>query len=251
MSGEPSRRSLLAAIVAGLASGSTAVAAHAMLSGTVVFRERMALPPDALAEVTLVDVSRADAPAEVIARTVVKAGPGSPIPWRLDFDQARILPGRSYALQARISDGERLLFINETHHAVLAGGTDITEIRVERVGAGQAEAPSPTGSWLAEDIKGGGVIDDLQSVLEIDGTGQVSGTGGCNRIMGQAKITGTAISFGQMASTMMACPQATMDQERKFIAALEESRSFQLVPEQGKLILLDADGKPTMQLAAM
>jgi putative lipoprotein len=226
------------------------MAAETVLSGTVVYRERMALPPDAVVEVKLVDVSRADAPAEVIAQTQLQAGPGVPIPWQLSFDRARILPGRSYALQARIADGDRLLFINTTRHAIFAGGTANTEIRVQHV-AGQTEALSPAGRWLAEDIRGGGVIDYLQSVLEIDQAGKVSGTGGCNGIMGQATVKGTAISFGRLASTMMACTPAAMDQERKFIAALEDSRSFELIPQERKLILLDADGKLAMRLAAM
>ena len=59
------------------------------------------------------------------------------------------------------------------------------------VPAGAAVAASPTspaGRWLAEDIRGGGVIDRLQSVLEIAGDGRISGTGGCNRIMGKARM---------------------------------------------------------------
>lgn len=107
---------------------------------------------------------------------------------------------------------------------------------------------SPAGRWLAEDIQGGGVIDDLQSVLELTADGQVSGTGGCNRMAGQATIDGSSIAFGPLAATKMACAPAAMDQEGKFFAALDEVRGWQVDEAQGKLILLDASGSAILVL---
>ena len=56
------------AIVVGLIAN-TAMAQS--IQGTATYRERMALPPSAVFEATLEDVSRVDAPAETIARTRV------------------------------------------------------------------------------------------------------------------------------------------------------------------------------------
>ena len=39
------------------------------IAGTVTYRERMMIPPDAVATVTLEDVARADAKAELFARS--------------------------------------------------------------------------------------------------------------------------------------------------------------------------------------
>ena len=128
-----SRRSLIA--LAGTAIIFPAAHANAqttMLMGTVNYRERMALPESASVLVQLVDVSKADAPAEVIAEHRITGATGSPIPYRLQFDQSRIKLGRSYALQARISDGDRLLFINTARHVVFAGGRNNTRILVQR-----------------------------------------------------------------------------------------------------------------------
>lgn len=111
-----------------------------------------------------------------------------------------------------------------------------------------SEAASPAGRWLVEDIQGGGVIDDLQSVLELTADGQVSGTGGCNRMSGRATIDGSAIAFGPLAATKMACAEAVMDQEAKFFAALDEARSWRVDEAQDKLILLDASGKTVLVL---
>jgi putative lipoprotein len=112
-------------------------------------------------------------------------------------------------------------------------------------------AASPTGRWLAEDIAGGGVIDRLQTVLEIAGDGRISGTSGCNRIAGKARVEGIRISFGSIASTRMACSPAVMDQERKFLAALEKVRRWHVDPARGKLALLGARGKPLVVFSRM
>ena len=47
------------------------------VSGTASYRERMALPPEAVFEATLEDVSKADAPVEVIGQVRIEA-PGNP-----------------------------------------------------------------------------------------------------------------------------------------------------------------------------
>ncbi len=121
-------------------------------------------------------------------------------------------------------------------------------------GAAAMEGPSaagPAGKWLAEDIRGGGVIDRLQTVLEIAVDGAVTGTGGCNRMTGRATVSGEKIIFGSMASTRMACPPAVMDQERKFFDALRDARTWRRDPTRRKLTLLDAEGRPVIVLAQM
>lgn len=130
-----SRRGMIALAGAALVlPAASATAQNTILMGTVNYRERMALPANATVLVQLVDVSKADAPAEVIAEDRVTGTTASPVSYRLQFDQSRIKLGRSYALQARISDGDRLLFINTTRHAVFAGGRNNTRILVQRTG---------------------------------------------------------------------------------------------------------------------
>jgi putative lipoprotein len=83
-------------------------------------------------------------------------------------------------------------------------------------------------SWLAEDIQGGGVIDNAQSTLAIAAGGTVTGSGGCNRLFGAAIIAGDQLTFEGIGSTRMACAPAVMDQERKFLDALTATRTFRL-----------------------
>lgn len=247
-----SRRKLLGLAAAAIVvPSSLALAAAKTLRGSVSYRERIALPPHAVLEVRLLDVSLADAPATTIAVTRVKTRHRLPIPYRLRFDDGRIKPGRSYALQARITVNGRLWFITTTRHSVFTGKPDETDIRVERVKSGKPEASDPSGRWLAESIRGHGIIDNLQTVIEIASDGKITGSGGCNRIAGKAAISGERITFGPMISTKMACAPAVMDQESKFLAALGDVRRFEVDRERGKLVLFNANSRPVLVMARM
>lgn len=114
-----------------------------------------------------------------------------------------------------------------------------------------AAPTTPTGKWLAEDIDGGGVIDRLQTTLEIRDDGIVTGMGGCNRYAGSANFSGGTIKFLPMASTRMACSAAVMRQESKFHAALEKVESWRIDEQQRKLFLLDGGGFDLMRFSRM
>lgn len=137
----------------------------------------------------------------------------------------------------------------------LAGATLLTGIAIASADAPEtpeiaAPEPSPAGNWLAEDILGGGVLDNAQTTIEIAADGTVSGNGGCNRFSGKATIDAEKITFGALASTRMACAEALMNQETKFHDALTRAASFRLEAAGDKLVFLDASGEPLVRLAA-
>lgn len=94
------------------------------LSGTVTYRQRIALPPDAVIDVSLVDVAKMDAPSRTIGSVRVPAqGRQVPIPFELRYDADRSSAPSEYAVQARIEDGQgRLLFITDTRNPLPASG---------------------------------------------------------------------------------------------------------------------------------
>ncbi len=98
----------------------------ATLSGTVSYRERIALSDTAVVEITLQDVSRADAPAVDLARHRITRPGQVPIPFELGYDPADIDERMSYSLRARITDQGKLLFINDTATPVLTRGAGNT-----------------------------------------------------------------------------------------------------------------------------
>lgn len=245
-----SRRALAGLLLAAAVPATPALAAPRVLRGTVAYRERMALPPGAIVEVKLLDVSLADAPSRTIAETRV-SGRRIPAPWTLRYDSRRIEPRRSYALQARILDGDQLLFITTERHSVFTGGPDNTDIWVQRASGDDrppAAAPSPIGSWRLTSLGGKDVPGSIATTLELAAGGKVSGRGGCNGFGGNATLKGRAIRFSRMVSTMMACAPDAMAQERGFLDGLAKVRRWDIHRGSGLLALLDGRGRPVMML---
>ena len=90
------------------------------VTGSVTYRERIALPPTAVVTVWLVDVSLADAPSVLIAEQVIHTeGRQVPFEFALAYDASRIQPSHTYAVQVRIEDGGKLLFISDTMNPVI------------------------------------------------------------------------------------------------------------------------------------
>lgn len=118
--------------------GGEVVTMDNVVSGTVTYRQRSALPPGAMLSVTIIDVSRADAPSTVIAeQRVPTAGKQVPIPFDLAYDRAKIQERNRYAVRAEIRDGDRLLFTTDTSVPVITQGNPRNiEITVVPVGAG-------------------------------------------------------------------------------------------------------------------
>jgi uncharacterized lipoprotein YbaY len=98
-------------------------AARTAVTGTVTYRQRSALPPQAVIEVKLLDVSRADAPAiEIASQTIQANGRQVPFAFELPYDPAQIDPRFNYAVQARITVDGQLKFITTERFAVITQG---------------------------------------------------------------------------------------------------------------------------------
>jgi len=79
--------------------------------------------------------------------------------------------------------------------------------------------------------------------------GQVSGSGGCNRITGSYQRTGSSMKIGPLASTRRACVDATRTQvETSFLAALQGSTHYSIVGSE--LMLIDGGGQTLAKLSS-
>lgn len=107
-----------------------AAAEQATLEGSVWYRQRSALPEGAVVEVSLLDVSRADAPASVLAKTRIEAVRQVPVAFSLTYSPGQIQPTHSYAVQARILLDDRLLFISTERYAVLTRDAPSSGVQV-------------------------------------------------------------------------------------------------------------------------
>lgn len=246
------------ALLGALAAGGISMAATDVIRGSVTYRERMALPPGASLEVELIDVSKADAPAVVIASDVQPVVRQVPIPFTLVYDPAAIDPKNSYALTARLSlDGATLFRSTATTPVLTQGAGDTPEILlVQSAPADTTEAPAPAApeaqvealtdpallaaTWIAEEINGAPSAEKVVSWMKLTAEGRAQGQGGCNSFSGSYKLDGGTLSFGPVASTRRACPETQMSQEDRFFATLGAVKSGRI--EDGKLVLTDLEG---------
>lgn len=94
------------------------------VTGSISYRERIALPPTAQVEITLADVSLMDAPSKTLARQSFTAdGRQVPFAFTMTVDQRPLDPRHSYAVSARITDATgKLMFITDTRNSVAFDG---------------------------------------------------------------------------------------------------------------------------------
>jgi putative lipoprotein len=99
----------------------------AKVTGFVSYENNDDLSPTAVLTVKLVDVSRADAPADVIAQQVIQTnGLQVPIAYEVDYDPAKIDPSHRYAIQARIDDQGSVQYTSDRVYPVLTQGAKNT-----------------------------------------------------------------------------------------------------------------------------
>ena len=111
------------------------------LEGTATYRERIALPPDAVFEAELQDVSRADAPATVLGRAAIGPAGQPPFRFEITYDDAAVQPRRRYVVRASVRHQGRLLFTTDRAYPVLGGGPD-APLRLVLVSASTGRRPA-------------------------------------------------------------------------------------------------------------
>ena len=116
----------------------------ATVTGTITYRERIALTPDAVVEVKLLDVSRADAPAITIGEQIIENPGQVPIAFEIEYNPTDIDERFTYAIGARITESGELAFINDTRHSVITrdNPTHVDMVLV-RVGDTPSEPATP------------------------------------------------------------------------------------------------------------
>jgi putative lipoprotein len=118
-------------------SGSRPPRREAALHGTVTYRERVALPPEARVEIQLLDATRDDAPSALVAERLLEAPGQVPIAFTLPYDPRSIDANRTYTLRVRVRVGEDLWFASPFDLRVLtAGNPSQVEVLLDRVSAG-------------------------------------------------------------------------------------------------------------------
>ena len=221
----------------------------AAVTGSASYRQRIAIPPTALLHVRLEDVSRQDAPAELIAEcTVAAEGRQVPLPFRLEYDPARIDASHRYGVRASLSDKGRLLFTTDTAHLVITGSAprDVTimlvpaaETDTSAATAQQSDASLVNTYWKLLEVGGHATLvgDNRQEphmILQIEEQ-RLAGSSGCNRLIGTYEVTGDQLRLSPAGMTMMMCPDELMQQERALTKALQDTSTYRITGQSLEL----------------
>jgi len=114
-------------------------------------------------------------------------------------------------------------------------GAELSECRLIR-----PEADITQGVWSISAIEDRPTLFPSRTELVFYPDGRMSASVGCNRLIGGYRRHGGILSFGRLASTMMACPEGIREQEQKFNAVLPRVDQFVLDAEAGRLTLYAA-----------
>lgn len=231
------------------------------ITGTIFYLPRIALPPNAVIEVSLVDVSRADAPAITLSSMKMSSGDRQvPFSFELLYDAGQIDARYTYAIQSRITVDGELQFINTSQFPVITNGNPTeVQVQVDPVDspANQTEANETqmenrlVGTvWQLEQIQYNN--DTLieanppsDYTLEFMGDGQISIRTDCNQALGSFTEDGSSVSIDLGPTTLAACGPESVDSE--YLQALN-SAGIYFFQDEKLFIDLQAD-TGTMQFS--
>ncbi len=204
----------------------------AILTGTVAYRERIALPKNALITIMLQDVSKMDTATETIAETTITTeGQQVPIEFSLEYDTNKIIPENTYSLSTKITVDDELLWINAGQTQVITKGNPVENIAIMLTKASE-KVSTEQGTTISVPLEGtpfkvvaynGKLAPTEGDYTVIFNKGQVQAKF-CNSINGEYVYKDYIITAPTMMSTLMFCesPEGLMDIEQLFGKMLSE-----------------------------
>ncbi|MEM7178337.1 MAG: META domain-containing protein [Pseudomonadota bacterium] len=245
-------RTIVFSLLAVFTLSGPALAEFRSVSGTATYLERIAVPPEAVVQVTLVGPSDNGAPARPLASIIVDPQGRVPVNFVLGYDRKMVRPGRTYMIEAALIVRGEPRFRGSVAAPVLTPGAhDAVTVVMRRSppqDAGTETAhQSILGEWEVFEIFGQPIEGGRVPALSIAQDGGVAGTGSCNRFNGRAQTGSGTIAFGPVAATQMACPDPLGTQERAFFDALSRVAGFEV--HQRSIAMTDDSGAVLLRLA--
>ncbi len=218
---------------------STAIEVTAMksLDVNVIYLDRRMLPPNAVLEVTLEDISKADAIADVISAHSLTDIGTPPYAVNIEYDASKITDRRRYSLRATIKVADKLVFTSTTSIDPFAEDqSNPIEIKLDRVArtmsAGsdnKANAEFTNTYWKlmslgASPVMLGAGDKELFIQFVADKT-IIKGFSGCNNFTGSFEVNQGKLTMGPVAGTRKMCMEG-MEQEQAFLKSIGEFASY-------------------------
>lgn len=216
---------------------------NATIKGVVSYRERIALPDNAILTVQLQDTAKADAPATVIAEDSMTLTSSMPWNFELTYDKLALQEQGRYTLSARIEVAGQLRFINTS--SIAAFGSE-QPIRILLSSVSQSATYNQdmlqAHSWMLTELNGDAFKatneEQVEDILFLADEQRSAGFSGCNNFSAGYTLSETELSFQAMISTMMAC--AENNAEGAYLEALAKVVAYNI--NNTSLMMMDAQG---------
>ncbi|EYB68728.1 hypothetical protein DEIPH_ctg017orf0065 [Deinococcus phoenicis] len=177
-----------------------------------------------------------------ILRFMTLAATRRACPDRMDGLEARFVNLMGQVNRYRLSGNTLTLFAGSRDRLVFTSGGAAASLP-SRPPARPETNVNLDGTWT---LTGGTALRPVPGsvpALTFAG-GRVSGTGGCNRLMGTVQAGGDTLTFGALATTRMACAPAVNAQEGTFLAFL--ARPALRASVQGQVLTLTGANGQTL-----
>ena len=214
-------------------SPQAAAATQPMVTGNVVYMQKIALPPNAAIEIKLQDITAV--PPKTIAETVFgAAGQQVPIAFQLTYNPANINQAHTYQVLANISvNGKRMFVTNTPLHVITQGSPSKVSLLLQPA---PAQAAKPSGDklrgtrWVLAEVNGQPAHPGQGETphLELHKKENFTGSTGCNRMSGTYIASEGALQFTPGPMTMKACTESVMQQEQALLAAMKGTTAYQI-----------------------
>lgn len=220
------------------------------ITGALTYLPRVALPPDSIAVVELREGPDPD-DAVVAEQRIALKGRQVPVPFELTVDGSLLARQPDYAFRGGIVHrGEPIWLTDTVPVNVNVGHVELGTLRMttHRPGATPDGAPGGRpealggGEWQIIEIDGERTLGSARPTLLFEANGYAGGDGSCNRYSGPYRVDDTRLRFGDLVSTMMACEDRAMRQERRLFDLLAEVRRYRL-DDDATLVLETGDGR--------
>jgi putative lipoprotein len=225
--------------------GSNAPAGQSAITGSVTYRERMALPPDAAIAVKLQEVAPGGDVKTIAETLFAPAGKQVPVAFQLTYNPADIHAGHTYQVTANISAKGRPMFATVAPYTITPG----THAQVTLVLQPAAPvAPTAAGAaklratmWVLAEVNGTPALpgEGKAAHFILHKKGSLTGSTGCNNLAGTYIASEGALQFTPGAMTMKACTPAVSQQEQAFLGALKATTKYKI--DGGTLELLNGE----------
>ncbi|MEM5516142.1 META domain-containing protein [Henriciella sp. AS95] len=218
------------------------------ITGTLAYRQRIALPADAIASILVYEEGPADMVREEIASESFELnGRQVPIPFQVIVPADIELERDRLSLRAEIHDAAGdLMWTSDTANIFdrTEGLYELGNINLVPTTSAVVSMDQLTAhEWMAATLNGDPLFQSSQITMTFEEDGRVSGSSSCNSYTGSFKLNAGTLTFGPLAMTRRACfPQEIMEQEQAFVAVMGDNPDVDL-DENGLLTLTGADGR--------